>query len=142
MESSRWKRAGRGLLNNIKMSVPILLGVLLLLGLVNTLVPKEFFSRIFTGNKVLDPLIGALFGSIAAGNPLTSYLIGGELLKNGISLVAVLAFIVSWVTVGTVQLPAESLMLGRRFALLRNGISLLMAIAIAVLTVLISGAFE
>lgn len=142
MESSRWKRAGRGLLNNIKMSVPILLGVLLLLGLVNTLVPKEFFSRIFTGNKVLDPLIGALFGSIAAGNPLTSYLIGGELLKNGISLVAVLAFIVSWVTVGTVQLPAESLMLGRRFALLRNGISFLMAIAIAVLTVLISRAFE
>ena len=142
MESSRWKRAGRSLLNNIKMSVPILLGVLLLLGLVNTLVPKEFFSRIFTGNKVLDPLIGALFGSIAAGNPLTSYLIGGELLKNGISLIAVLAFIVSWVTVGTVQLPAESLMLGRRFALLRNGISLLMAIAIAVLTVLISGAFE
>ena len=142
MESSRWKRAGRSLLNNIKMSVPILLGVLLLLGLVNTLVPKEFFSRIFTGNKMLDPLIGALFGSIAAGNPLTSYLIGGELLKNGISLIAVLAFIVSWVTVGTVQLPAESLMLGRRFALLRNGISLLMAIAIAVLAVLISGAFE
>jgi len=63
---------------------------------------------------------------------LTSYIIGGELLKNGVSLVAVLAFIVSWVTVGTVQLPAESLMLGRKFALLRNGISLIMAIAIAV----------
>jgi len=72
---------------------------------------------------------------------LTSYIIGGELLKNGVSLVAVLAFIVSWVTVGTVQLPAESLMLGRKFALLRNGISLIMAIAIAVLTVLILGIF-
>ena len=72
---------------------------------------------------------------------MTSYIIGGELLKNGVSLVAVLAFIVSWVTVGTVQLPAESLMLGRKFALLRNGISLIMAIAISVLTVLISGIF-
>lgn len=72
---------------------------------------------------------------------MTSYIIGGELLKNGVSLVAVLAFIVSWVTVGTVQLPAESLMLGRKFALLRNGISLIMAIAIAVLTVLILGIF-
>jgi len=139
VEPSRWKRAFRGLLNNIKMSVPILFGVLLLIGLLNTLVPEEFFSRIFTGNKLLDPLIGAVFGSIAAGNPLTSYLIGGELLKSGISLVAVLAFIVSWVTVGTVQLPAESLMLGRKFALLRNGISLLMAIVIAILAVLISG---
>lgn len=141
MEPSRWKRAVRGLLNNIKMSSPILLGVLLLIGLINTLVPKEFFSRIFTGNNALDPLIGAVFGSIAAGNPLTSYLIGGELLISGVSLVAVLAFIVSWVTIGTVQLPAESLMLGRKFALLRNGISFLMAIAIAVLTVLISGLF-
>ncbi|MBA7568253.1 hypothetical protein ES708_09974 [subsurface metagenome] len=141
MKPSRWKRAARGLLNNVKMSVPILVGVLLLIGLVNTLVPKEFFSRIFTGNKALDPLIGALFGSIAAGSPLTSYIIGGELLKNGVSLVAVMAFIVSWVTVGTVQLPAESLMLGRKFALLRNGISLIMAIAISVLTVLISGIF-
>jgi len=141
MQQSPWKRAFRGLLNNLKMSVPILLGVLLLIGLVTTLVPKAFFSRVFTGNRVLDPLIGAVFGSAAAGSPLTSYVIGGELLNNGISLVAVLAFIVSWVTVGAVQLPAESMMLGRSFALLRNGISLIMAVVIAVLTVLISGIF-
>ena len=142
MESSRWRRAAKGLLKNINMSVPILVGVLLLVGALNTLVPKQFFARIFTGNRVLDPLIGALFGSIAAGNPLTSYIIGGELLGSGISLIAVLAFVVSWVTVGTIQLPAESLMLGRRFALLRNGISCLMAIAIALLTVLAAGVFE
>jgi uncharacterized membrane protein YraQ (UPF0718 family) len=141
MQQSPWKRAFRGLLNNLKMSVPILLGVLLLIGLITTLVPKAFFSRVFTGNRVLDPLIGAVFGSAAAGSPLTSYVIGGELLNNGISLVAVLAFIVSWVTVGAVQLPAESMMLGRSFALLRNGISLIMAVVIAVLTVLISGIF-
>ena len=85
---------------------------------------------------ILDPFIGALFGGGAAGNPLTSYIIGGELLSRGISLVAVLAFIVSWVTVGTIQLPAESLMLGRRFALLRNAVSFLMAFLIAILTVL------
>jgi len=121
------------------MSIPILLGVLLLIGLINTLVPKAFFSRVFTGNRVLDPLIGAVFGSVAAGSPLTSYVIGGELLNNGISLAAVLAFIVSWVTVGAVQLPAESMMLGKSFALLRNGICLIMSVAIAVLTVLISG---
>jgi uncharacterized membrane protein YraQ (UPF0718 family) len=139
VQQSPWKRAFRGLLNNLKMSIPILLGVLLLIGLINTLVPKAFFSRVFTGNRVLDPLIGAVFGSVAAGSPLTSYVIGGELLNNGISLAAVLAFIVSWVTVGAVQLPAESMMLGKSFALLRNGICLVMSVAIAVLTVLISG---
>ena len=55
------------MLNNVKMSVPILVGVLLLIGLVNTVVPKEFFSRIFTGNKALDPLIGALFCKHCSG---------------------------------------------------------------------------
>lgn len=136
MSASKLKQAARSLVNNLKMSVPILLGVLLLVGLVNTAIPKDFFSRIFTGHMILDPFIGALFGGVAAGNPLTSYIIGGELLSRGISLVAVLAFIVSWVTVGTIQLPAESLMLGRRFALLRNAVSFLMAFMIAILTVL------
>jgi DNA-binding response OmpR family regulator len=46
--------------------------------------------------------------------------LGGELLAKGISLVAVTALLVSWVTVGSVQLPAEALMLGSRFALYRN----------------------
>jgi uncharacterized membrane protein YraQ (UPF0718 family) len=141
IKQSRWKRALRSLMSNLKMSIPILVGVLLLLGLVKTIVAKTFFLRIFTGNRLLDPLIGAVFGSIAAGSPLTSYVIGGELLKSGISLMAVLAFIISWVTVGTVQLPAEMTMLGRGFALLRNGISLIMAVIIALLTVLISGIF-
>ena len=129
------KKAALGLLNNLKLSLPILVGVLLLVGLINTAIPNHFFAKIFTGSIILDPLIGALFGSVAAGNPLTSYIIGGELLSSGISLVAVLAFVLSWVTVGTVQLPAESLMLGKRFALVRNGVSFVMAILIALLTV-------
>ena len=110
--------------------------MLLLVGLVNTGIPKGFFSRIFTGKLLIDPFIGALVGGIVAGNPLTSYIIGGEFLEKGISMVAVLAFIVIWVTVGVVQLPAESLMFGRRFALLRNGASFLMAVLIAILTAL------
>ena len=136
MSASKLRKAASGLVNNLKMSLPVLVGVFLLFGLVSTAVPKEFFSKIFTGSKLLDPLIGALFGSVAAGNPLTSYVIGGELLDNGISLLAVLAFILSWVTVGTVQLPAESLMLGKRFALVRNGVSFVMAVLVAALTVL------
>ena len=137
VEHDRVVGALNGLWNSIKMSLPVLLGILLLVGLINTLVPPEFFSRVFIGHKLLDPLIGAVFGSVAAGSPLTSYVIGGELLSGGTSLVAVLAFIVSWVTVGLVQLPAESLMLGRRFALVRNGISFVMAVIVALATVLI-----
>lgn len=121
--------------NNFKQSFPIIIGILLLLGLAITAVPKEFYAAIFTGNKFIDPALGALLGSVLAGNPLTSYVLGGEFLKQGVSLLAVTAFILAWVTVGMIQLPAESLMLGKRFAIVRNAVSFLMAIAIAVLTI-------
>ncbi|GAG00736.1 unnamed protein product, partial [marine sediment metagenome] len=83
-----------------------------------------------------DPLIGAIFGSVSSGNPIISYIIGGELLDQGVSLIAVTAFILAWVTVGIIQLPAESLMLGKRFAITRNILSFITALIISILTVL------
>lgn len=120
-------------------SLPILLGVLMLLSLAFTLVPRSLYSKIFTGNQIIDPLIGALVGSIAGGNPMTSYIIGGELRFQDISMLAITALIVAWVTVGIIQLPAEALMLGKRFAIARNMISFITAIIIAILTVLTLG---
>jgi len=117
--------------------LPVLVGVVLLIGLFNTFASKNLLASIFSGNLALDTLWGACFGSILAGNPINSYVIGGELLKYGVSLFAVTALIVTWVTVGLVQLPAEIVALGRRFALLRNGLSFVLSIAIAILTVMI-----
>ncbi len=135
----RLKSAGVSVLKSMKMSIPVLIGVILLISLVTNLVPKKTFSYLFRGKLITDVLTGGVIGSVAAGNPLTSYVIGGELLKQGISFAAVTAFILGWVTVGMVQLPAESLMLGKKFALVRNGLSFLMALVIAVLTVLTLG---
>jgi hypothetical protein len=120
-------------------SLPILLGVFMLLSLAATLIPKGLYGRIFTGNQIFDPLIGALVGSVAGGNPVTSYIIGGELRHQGISMLAITAFIIAWVTVGIIQLPAEALMLGTRFALVRNVVSFFSAVMIAILTVLALG---
>ena len=115
--------------------LPMLIGVVLLIGLFSTFIPKELLSNIFSGHTALDTLWGACFGSILAGNPINSYIIGGELLKYDISLFAVTALIVTWVTVGLVQLPAEIAALGKRFALLRNGLSFVLSIPIAMVTV-------
>lgn len=117
--------------------LPVLIGVVLLIGLFNAFVSKDFLASIFSNNLVLDTLWGACFGSILAGNPINSYVIGGELLKYGISLFAATALIITWVTVGLVQLPAEIAALGRRFALLRNALSFVLSIPIAILTVMI-----
>jgi predicted Fe-Mo cluster-binding NifX family protein len=117
--------------------LPILIGVVLLIGLFNAFISEAWLTSVFSGNVGLDTLWGACFGSIFAGNPINSYVIGGELLKYGISLFTVTAFIVTWVTVGLVQMPAEIAAFGKRFAFLRNGLSFLLAIPIAIFTVLI-----
>jgi len=116
--------------------LPTLAGVVLLIGLFNALISKELLSLVFTGDAVFDTFWGACFGSIFAGNPVNSYVIGGELLKYGVSLFAVTAVIVAWVTVGLVQIPAEISALGRKFAVVRNVVSFFIAIAVAGVTVL------
>ena len=115
------------------------MGVLMLLALVDTLIPKQTYRLIFTKNWLADPFLGAVLGSISGGNPITSYIIGGELRQEGVSMLAITAFIVSWVTVGIIQLPAEGLMLGKRFAIVRNAISFCMSIVVAIVTVLTLG---
>ena len=117
--------------------LPTLAGVVLLIGLFNALISKELLSLVFSGDAFFDALWGACFGSIFAGNPVNSYVIGGELLEFGVSLFAVTAVIVAWVTVGLVQIPAEISALGRKFAVVRNIVSFLMAIAVAGVTVLV-----
>ena len=92
-------------------------------------------TSIFTGNRFLDTIWGACFGSILAGHPINSYVIGDEFLENGISLYAVTALIVTWVSVGVMHLPAEIAALGRKFAVLRNTLSFLLSIPVAIAAV-------
>jgi len=134
MKKSMYKSL-RGLWN----AFPMILGTILLISLISVVIPKSFYSIVFSKNSFLDSFIGGMIGSISAGNPITSYIFGGEMLKQGTSLVAVTAFLVSWTTVGLIQLPAESVILGRKFALLRNLTAFLLSIAVAVTTVLILG---
>ncbi|MCK5027534.1 MAG: hypothetical protein KAS07_03885, partial [Candidatus Pacebacteria bacterium] len=65
----------------------------------------------------------------------TSYILAGEFLAQGVSKLAATAFILTWVTVGLIQLPVESLVFGKKFAIARNVASFVTAIVIAVLTV-------
>ncbi len=115
--------------------LPIIVGMILMTSLVVTVFPEQISAGLFGNGDVLDTLLGASIGSIAAGHPVASYLLGGELLGGGVGLIAVTALVVTWVTVGIVQLPAEAMMLGARFAVIRNIISFVAAIAIAFLTV-------
>jgi uncharacterized membrane protein YraQ (UPF0718 family) len=127
------KKSGRA----ISRLFPIILGALLLVSLLNNIIPGSFYVTLFKKNVLLDAVIGSVIGSISAGSPLTSYVLGGEFMKNGVGIGAVTAFLVAWVTVGIVQLPVEIMILGRRFAIARNSTAFIFAIAIGILTMLI-----
>ena len=115
--------------------LPIVIGMLLLTSLAVTAFPKDISVGFFSGDPLSDAIRGTAIGSIAAGHPLASYILGGELLSGGVSLFAVTALIVSWVTVGIVQLPAEAMFLGKRFAVVRNMLNFFIAIIISLFTV-------
>ena len=123
-------------LKGFRTATPVLLGVVLLLGLFRTFISEQMIASVFTGNLIKDTLLGSIIGSISAGNPINSYVIGGELLKNHVSLFAVTAFIAAWVTVGIVQLPAEASILGKRFAISRNILSFILSIFVSIATVI------
>lgn len=120
---------------------PVIFGTILLVSIANTLIPKEFYKTVFTGNILSDSFLGSTIGSILLGNPVVSYIIGGELLKQNVSLIAVTAFIVAWVTVGVVQTPAEVSILGKRFTLIRNITAFFISILVAIVTVFILNIF-
>ena len=128
-------KSARSILNML----PMMFGILLIISLLNTAIPKSAYTAVFSGNLYLDPVIGGAFGSVLVGNPVTSYIIGGEMLAQGTSLVAVTAFIVAWVSVGMVSLPVEASMLGKRFAVLRNLLSFVFSIIVAITAVFLVG---
>jgi uncharacterized membrane protein YraQ (UPF0718 family) len=137
-----WKKASVQALRGLWAAAPILVGVILLLSLLPSLMKRLDVSFLFGSNGFINLLIGAVIGSVSAGNSLTSYILGGELLDNGVGLIAVTALIVSWVTVGIVQLPAESMILGKKFAVWRNVLSFVFSIIVAVATVALLGVIQ
>lgn len=122
--------------------IPMLVGVILLMGLFQTFITQEMIVSIFSGNPFADTLLGTITGGMSVGTPVVSYVISGELLSSGVSLYAVTAFILSWVSLGVVQLPLEFELFGKRFTILRNLFSFVAAIVVTLLTVMTLGLFQ
>jgi uncharacterized membrane protein YraQ (UPF0718 family) len=111
--------------------LPMLLATVALVGLLQTYVSTEILHSLFRGDILVDTLIGTLSGGVSVGPPIISYIIGGELMDEGISVYAISAFILSWVSLGVIQLPLEASILGLRFTIVRNLLALGSAFLIA-----------
>jgi uncharacterized membrane protein YraQ (UPF0718 family) len=115
--------------------MPTVLGVVGLVGIFQVFITKEMLASLFTKDPIRDTVVGTLAGGVAVGNAMVSYILGGKLLEQGVSLYAVTAFVLAWVTLGVVQLPLEAQMLGLRFTVARNVLALIFTMMTAILTV-------
>ncbi len=140
--STRFRKAFAGSFKSLYTILPMLFAVIGLVGLFQAAVTPQMLHAVFNGGVLHDTLAGTLVGGVSVGQPFFSYIIGGELLKEGISLYAVTAFILAWVTLGIVQLPLEWAIFGSRFTIVRNLLSLLFALLIAWATAATLGALS
>lgn len=136
-EKNNLKEAFFKALKSFVSMLPLLFAVILLIGIFNAYVTKEMLVSFFISNDFVDTITGTLMGATLTGNPMVSYILGGELTDAGVSLYAVSAFILSWVTLGIVQLPAESEAFGLRFTFFKNFLTFIFTILVAFFTALI-----
>jgi len=124
------KMAGKSFFKILPMIFIIILAIGLLLGFV----PPDHISRFVgeqsgIGGVLLIGVVGALMHIPA----LISFPLAASLLESGASIAAVAAFITTLTMIGTITLPLEIKELGKKIALLRNGLSFVIAIIIALI---------
>ena len=114
--------------------MPVVLIIITFIGLLLGFVPPDEISRIVGEQAGFGGvLLIALFGAILHIPALISFPLAASLLKSGASITAVAAFITTLTMIGTITLPLEIKELGKKKALLRNGISFIIAITIALI---------
>ena len=134
-EKNNIKEAFNKSLKGFLSMLPMLLAILLLLGIFDVYITKDILLSFFISNNFVDTITGTLLGGVLTGNPMISYILGGELTDAGVSLYAVTAFILSWVTIGLVQLPAEVEIFGLRFTFYRTLFTFITTILVSLCTV-------
>ncbi len=114
--------------------LPTVLIIIVIIGLMLGFVPPEKISG-FVGEQsgILGVLLVAVVGSVLHIPSLISFPLGASMLDSGATITAVAAFITTLTMIGMVTLPLEIKKLGKKFALLRNGLSFVIAVLIALI---------
>ncbi|HIJ56664.1 MAG TPA: hypothetical protein HPQ03_11120 [Deltaproteobacteria bacterium] len=120
--------------------LPAFLTMLVLVSIVLFLVPEELISTYLgSNNRYVGVLIGALLGSITLMPGFIAYPLCGILLKKGVAYMVLSAFSTTLMMVGVLTYPVEKAYLGAKVTLIRNLISFLIALVVALATGLFFG---
>lgn len=110
--------------------LPSLLGLTGLIGLVLALTPEQVLVELFQRHGWEGFLLVSAVGSITTIPGPIAFPLAGSLLSLGASVSAMAAFITTLTMVGAVTAPMEMEFFGKRFTLMRNGLSFVLAVVI------------
>jgi len=118
--------------NSFKNILPLLLGVILLIGLMLSILDTKFISRII-GEKsgALGVLLASVVGSITLIPGFIAFPTAALLLEGGAGYIQIAAFVQTLMMVGIVTLPMEIKYFNKKVAILRNVISFVLSIGVA-----------
>ena len=119
-------------------TVGSIFGILLLIGLMLAVIPPEAIKELLGNSSLLlSGLYGAIIGAITIIPAFIAFPLASSLFESGANLVGIAAFITTLTMVGIATLPIEIKHFGKKFALIRNSLSFLLAIVIAMGMVII-----
>lgn len=111
---------------------PSLLVIIGIVGLTLGILTPDTISKL-VGSEAgfMATIVAAVIGAITLIPSLIAFPLAGSLLRSGATVMTMSVFITTLVMVGVVTAPMEIKALGKKFTLLRNGLGLLAAFAIA-----------
>lgn len=136
------RKTGKALVVTLKKLMRILPGYLHLLILLSfvLLVSDSLIIKVLNASNPWVGLASALaIGSLTMMPGFISYPLAGVLVDQGVPLMVVAGFVTSLMMVGIVTFPVERAYFGVRMALMRNGLSLVIALVISVVMGLVYG---
>lgn len=113
--------------------VPPLLAMTAGVGLTMSLVPASVIARLFQIHGVAGFFLLAGLGALLTIPAPMAYPLAGSLLHMGASLPALASFITTLTMVGILSSPLEIKAFGRRFTIIRQSLSLVLALLIGAL---------
>lgn len=118
---------GRGMLGSI-------LSIIFAIGFILTLLPPEKIATFVSEQSVLlATVVAALFGTITLVPAFIAFPLVGTLVGAGVSVVPSVSFLTTLTMVGVVTFPLEKREFGLKFTAVRNSLSFIFAIFIALL---------
>ena len=115
--------------------LPAFLSMLILVSIILYLIPDNIILKYLGNhNKFIGIMLGSLFGSITLMPGFIAYPLCGILLKKGVTYMVLSAFSTTLMMVGILTYPIEKAYFGTKVTIIRNLISFLIAIVVALIT--------